>query len=742
MSLVKWIRKNNRKIMTFVVIFCMVAFVIGSYGLQILSSYLGGGNRVIATYDDGTKLKQDNFMVASNELNVLKGLMADRLLLAQGSQNLAGPLLSRLIFPDSQFAGDIAGQLKQMSQQGQINISLEELDAYFNQPAERAEILWILLRDEAYKAGCITPTEFARGQLKEIVPLMSQGQFDAAALVQRIIGESNITEEQVIRVFADLLSVMDYAGNVINNQTVTTNQVKATLARGNERIDADFVKIPAEGFINEEAPVAESDIKKQFEMYKNFLSGIQTDENPYGFGYKLPKRVQLEYIVVKMDDVKAQTAKVTAEEMESYYSRNIDKYSKEVPSDPANPESEKKKEPRAYTEVENQIRNTLVNEKTQNLANLFFSDIKDVADEDFGDINPDEATVTEMQEAAGDFQAVAQQISAKHQIAATVGQTGLLSPEAFGGDDILGRMMMPYQRGNLPLAELAFTVTEEAQKARRIGLPALREWQTMGPFSGGFYDEEAKEYHRLMALVRVIDIEDEAVAENVDVTYDTKGLVLFDSQKTDDTTFSVRELVKKDVALLKAMNTASERGEELAKLIADHGWDEAIKAYNSKYATDNEQGDAEIKLDSIKQQSRISQVDIESAKRYMQSMPARASYLRDRLVGNLLANKLYTLLPEDKETTGTIQATLAFEPASACYVVKEVVRQPATTKDYEDGKARTALQLGMSASSELSLIHFKTENILKRMNYEYKMSVSEETDETESQDAENKDEAA
>lgn len=57
MSLVKWIRKNNRKIMVFVVIFCMVAFVVGSYGLKIITSMFDPSNQTIATYDDGKTIK-------------------------------------------------------------------------------------------------------------------------------------------------------------------------------------------------------------------------------------------------------------------------------------------------------------------------------------------------------------------------------------------------------------------------------------------------------------------------------------------------------------------------------------------------------------------------------------------------------------------------------------------------------------------------------------------------------------
>ena len=57
MHLVKLIRKNMRKIMVFVIIAIMGAFVLGS-GLQYLSKSLFDPNkRVVATYDDGKKIR-------------------------------------------------------------------------------------------------------------------------------------------------------------------------------------------------------------------------------------------------------------------------------------------------------------------------------------------------------------------------------------------------------------------------------------------------------------------------------------------------------------------------------------------------------------------------------------------------------------------------------------------------------------------------------------------------------------
>ena len=47
--------------------------------------------------------------------------------------------------------------------------------------------------------------------------------------------------------------------------------------------------------------------------------GMPAKSNPFGFGYKLPDRVQLEYVALKLQDVKGIVKAPTAEEAESFY---------------------------------------------------------------------------------------------------------------------------------------------------------------------------------------------------------------------------------------------------------------------------------------------------------------------------------------------------------------------------------------------------------------------------------------
>ena len=739
MNLVKWIRKNNRKIMVFVVIFSMVAFVIGSYGLKIITSMFDPSNQTIATYDDGKTIKSINIRNAQNELSVLRMLSGDRLLTVQGT---GGVLLSHLIFPDSKFAGDIAAQMKQAALSGQLPISVQDLEDYFNQPVETSAVLWILLKAEAYRAGYIVSSDNAKSLLRAIVPQMTQGQGDAAQLVGHVMTQSGLTEDQIVRIYADLLTVSDYANQVMNNQAVTLNQVKATVGRSKERLDAEFVKLDAKTLIDKNAAISDTEIARQFNAFKQYAPGNPTADNPYGFGYKLPKRIQLEYMIILNDDVQAQIDSPSSEEMEQYYTNNIAQFQTSEPSDPNDPESEKIVLTKSFSEVERQIYSSIERDKTNKLTAMIFNEIKDISEAGFENVTFDEATNEQLQMAAGDYQTTAQKITNTHNITVTAGKTGWLSADDFMQEKILRTLARRQGQSRLQLSDLAFIASTEPKQKRRIGLPAIRVWENIGPVSGGYYDMENSKYHAMTALVRVVGIEDAAVPADVNVSYDTKGIAMF-VKPEDKTSYSVKENVIEDLRLKKAMDTAAARAGELATLVANSSWTEAVKAYNAKYAPDAgdpndiEANKAAIKLEMADDQTRAAPTEIIAAQRYMRENPARAAAIQRMLVSNSLNNEFYALLADDAESTGTISKTLTFEPGAACYVVKEVVRQPANETDYLDSKAQAAMQLASKDTAELALIHFSSENIIKRMNFEYKKKADakeasqEETETTE-----------
>lgn len=716
MHVSKWMRKNSKKIMVFVVIFSMVSFVIGYTGIQIFFSIFGGGNPVIGTYDDGQKVRAREFMAAQGELTLLRMLGADRLLMAQGQQGLAGPLTAHLLFPDSQFVGDLAAQLKQVAQSGRIPVSIDKIEEFFSERTQ-AEITWILLKAEAHKAGFFVSDEMARTLLGQYLPQLAQGA-DANQTITAIMASANVSEDQLVRTFAELLGVMSYAGNITDSQAVTLNQVQAAIGRSTETFDAEFVRIPAEWYIDNITPVAQEDLNRQFETFKNILPGTFSDDNPYGFGYKLPKRVRLEYMAVLLDDVKTLTEAPTAENMEDFYSRNIERFRTEEPVDPNKPDGEKITKTRSFAESMPQIRSSLEQERINRLANQIFNDAKAMTEKGFSEINFEEAAIEQLQAAAGDYMKAATELSGQYKIPVLSGQTGWLSPADFGADSILRELRLQQGAAPVTLSEAVYAVAQNAKDTpRRIGMPVVRPWENIGPMTGGHYDEAARQYHRLMTMVRIIGIEEETTPATMDVSFSTRGMVVLPSQQQEEgkTTFILGKQVADDVRRVKAMEIAAARAQSLAAMVKERGWDEALKAFNTEFAP--KENDPKASLETALQQMRLSAADMEMARRHMTANPISASYVLTRLKTNMLNDKLYALLPDGESTTGTIFDVVDVKAKEACYVVKTVTRKPATEADYLEGKVRTALQLNTGEMMELALVHFKTKNLFDRMGY-------------------------
>jgi len=209
MHLVKWIRKNERKIMTFVVIFIMIAFVGGAAFQQIMSR-LGPNpaKETIAYYYEDGRITRNDINRAQTELRVLRSLGMDKFLNAIG---VKGQLLGQLLFPQSQMAAAVSDMLKQSALQGRLQVRASDIDKFFAQASGMPEIYWLLLQAEAKNAGCVTSQSRAKTTLKQIVPQITENNADAGQLVGIIIDRLRIPEEKIIRTFADLLGILNYA---------------------------------------------------------------------------------------------------------------------------------------------------------------------------------------------------------------------------------------------------------------------------------------------------------------------------------------------------------------------------------------------------------------------------------------------------------------------------------------------------------------------------------------------------
>lgn len=119
------------------------------------------------------------------------------------------------------------------------------------------------------------------------------------------------------------------------------------------------------------APTADA-LKRQFETYADTLRGNVTEANPFGFGYKYPDRVKLQYIAIPRADVRkaveaTRDAYAWEVEAQKYYIRNQKEFPTTAPAPPPGSSAfsmESRPTTRPFTEVRDSIKNRLIDEET------------------------------------------------------------------------------------------------------------------------------------------------------------------------------------------------------------------------------------------------------------------------------------------------------------------------------------------------------------------------------------------
>lgn len=713
-SVVKWIRKKQRKLMAFVVIFIMIAFVGGTAFQQIMSR-IGAGGRTVAYFGEKGKIAGADILQAQSDLNVLRMLMFHQLL-HFGLPDLSSRLLAQLLFPDTRIAADLSDNMRQAVIQGRLQMSTKDIDTFFSQATGRSELLWILLRAEAKQAGCVTTNNQAKQILRQIVPQLTQGQADAKQLVDYIIKNHGIPEREIFRIAGDLWAVMAYTKMITSNEDVTISEVRAAVGREGEKIDAEFVRINASDFVAAQPEPTPQELAEQFELYKKFPPGRIDDRNPYGFGYEQPPRITLEYLIMKLDDVRTLIAEPTPDETEAFYRQNLElpdyqslfKYDQlEDPNDPAS----KVQKTRSYAEVAGQIQRIMIQTKTNRQADMILNEAIGLTETGFTSENAARTGNAEPDKLAGNYAEAAAKLSDKYKIKVLTGQTGVLSAADVAADTYLGRLAIEGQNQKvIPLSKVVFALDEVgAGQAGPLGVPGSKMWQNIGPARDMFGS--------IVAIVRVIQAENASEPADLNAGFNKKGVVLDETEQTESV-YSVRDKVAEDIQLQKAMRPAGARAYELVKLIDLKGdWTGALGEINRLYHDPNDPSTVNLQPDRLSQQIRLSDMDIRTARAQSEDNPAAAIYVRNSMERKRLLDKLYSLIPAGKTEAANLNSVIEFKPGACYYVVKDISRTVVTQQDYHRKKAQAALMIDAARAERLSLIHLGPDNIFKRMNY-------------------------
>jgi len=742
MNLVKWFRKNNKKLMAVVVVVLMVGFVGGSALQQLLSPRRGRPGQTVGYYGD-RKISRKEVLSAAQELEMLQMLRADTVLRSlpgpRGQTlDLHGMLLGELLFSDRAVSAGTSAIIKRSIGMNQYRISLKQLNEMYDVRLPN-HVYWLLLTKEAEQAGMGFPNEECAQNLATIIPMVTGASY--TQVMEAMVDRFKVPEERILSVFAKLLSVVEYSRFVCGMEDVTTRQLQNELSKELETVDVEFVRFESKLFSEEVSEPSEEEIGTQFEKYKGFMPGEISEANPYGLGYYQPDRVRLDYIGVKLEDLGRKLAKPTQDQMQHFYQDHEDRFTVEVPSDANDPNSELVQRTRSYAEVANAIFNALWREKKNSKAELILQEARGLTEVGVEELlaESEDANSEQLKEAAGDYATAAKALADKHDIKVYVGQTGLLSADDMLRDSQLRRShIRGYGDNRVALSDMVFAIDElGGYELGQFEAPKPRLYGSIGPVWGPG--------ESFVMLVRVTEAVRATEPEKLDLRFSSTTL---DFENEDgagsegEPVYSVREKVIEDLKKLAAMEVTRGRAEQFKALAESEGWEAALEQFNAQYGESDanepdvnaapleEAGGKLLRVQTLSNLRRFSRLGMRTLAVQGQGNPLGQSAILMGKKEGKLRELFYSLVPADSNEGATPQV-LEFNPDLSYYVLKKVSVNRLGRAQYEQLKSARTFQADAVCAQSLAAVHFNPENIAKRLKFRGVEQESARTDANE-----------
>jgi hypothetical protein len=724
MNPMKWLRKNNKKLMAIVVVLIMIAFTVPTLVRQWGTPGIKGNQPIAHYYSKQGFITNDDLRSAQIQLQLLRALGADMFLMSRVSilqtADVPALALAQILFAESRLGPAIDVEIKRVARQQQLNLTDWQIDEFFRQESlEKPEVLWLLLKAEARKAGLAVSNRQAGAVLKAVIPQLPQMKGSSAEeLLKAIMNRQGIDQDTILSTFADLLAVLQYGATISQNEDVTIAQLKYETLRQNQTMDVEAVICDPNTLIKKAPEPNNQSLLKQFNEYKAYAPLDTSAENPYGFGYKQPPRARLEWMIVVLADVEKQVPVPTAEQTEEYYQRNQSQFTREVPSDPNDPNSPKVAKLQSYAEVAAQISKQLLDARITERADNILNDAREAADANLATANVEKLTSEQMAKLVADYDVTAEKVGKKYGLTIHTGKTGFVSPEDVARNDYFSRLYMTGQ-DKMPTWLMTMVFAIDELNATRLGLFAPvkpRMFESIGPLRDFA--------HEVVALVRVVGAEKAAEPCSIELTYPKKLPLKQDSQFAESNdVYAVKDDVKKDVKKLEMLPTAKKIADTLVELSHKEGWDKALEAINKEYgvaAADSNQAKT-FTVNTMKALKRISEQEVRMARLRGIHDPLQMTAAKKYLQQKELIDTLYSLVLADpnKSVAKNVPTVMEFKPSMRYYAIKSMSHSLVDPNTYQQNKDRIAFMLDYVQSQSLGFEHFRADSIIERLNFQW-----------------------
>jgi hypothetical protein len=699
MNLVKWLRKNNRKVMTVVVVFIMIAFVLGGALTQWARS-MGRSDSVIYNFGGDGEIKQSDQAYADIELNILSALNLGESLLARnpqngqiGQRNLGELLLYQLLFSQSGNSAQISQICKALSGQSQSGISESQIDEFFTQSGGDPLVTWLLLKNEAKQMGVTVLTE-------PIKDAIAQGQ--NVNRVNALSKNLGIDIDKIAQTIAEFETVRSYVSLMTSGESTTLNEVQNLVSFQAETIGAEFVEVFADAFEKDVAEPADAEIAAQFDKYKNTIVNMVSDDNPFGFGYKLPDRVRLEYVLVDINDVDAQIGAISDQEAEDFYQQNISQMVEQVRSNPADPNSEIIQRTVPYAKVAKLIKMRLRNGNIAGRAEEIINFVKDETDKNYGNIEWATADVNELRDKAVSYDSAAAKAVKEFGIEIEAGTTSLISAIEMMQGSKLGDMAVGGgTKSAVSLAKLVFSVKELGDAVLPFDVSRPVIYKNIGMLRDRF--------GKSVGLVRIVEV---APAGSPESLTDIKAkMPMRDESEYEN--LSMREQVIADIKHAAAMDVAEVKAKEFMAAVGDD-WEKSATEFNAKLGVDVNETQAYV-LGEWEGQARLSLMSLAVVRETAKGQPGNEMFGAYSAASKRFFDDLAARIDGGTLEAKGVPFVKRFELRESCFVFKKLVLNKINDDDYSRARIEMGFMQDARNMQRGALALLLPENVRERM---------------------------
>jgi hypothetical protein len=172
-----------------------------------------------------------------------------------------------------------------------MNANFEEVQAELIAGRQLAEAieqqpeLFMLLRHEAHESGVFAQQDRVQRVMVNLYHPPTDQDTDL--------------EEQVRQGVTDLEAISTNFDRIAGNIKVSGPMLEQVLAKVFQSVQLNVVELSASDYVAKVAAPTTQQVQDQFTKYADVVPPTQVDpKNPYGFGYRLPDRVKVQYLTI------------------------------------------------------------------------------------------------------------------------------------------------------------------------------------------------------------------------------------------------------------------------------------------------------------------------------------------------------------------------------------------------------------------------------------------------------------